>query len=290
MKPRSLITTLFGDYIQYYGWEIWVGSLIKMMEKFGISESSVRGSILRMNKQGLLTVRKDGNKSYYTVTPKGKLRIEEGVKRVYSIGNKKWDGNWRVISYSMPEEMRDLRNQVRKELTWIGFGMLSNSIWVSPNYIDKQVLDMISNYNLEDYTIMFSSSSIITHKSEEIIKKAWDLDELAKDYNCFIQLFQYKYDYFKEKAWEGQLSDEECFIERTRLVHEYRKFLFKDPSFPYDLLPEDWIGIRARELFFNIHQLISVGAVRYFEELFVPAPGNNSKVQREKALSPFSEV
>ncbi|WP_017753415.1 PaaX family transcriptional regulator [Calidifontibacillus oryziterrae] len=290
MKPRSLITTLFGDYIQFYGWEIWVGSLIEMLGKFGISESSVRGAILRMNKQDLLTVRKVGNKSYYTVSPKGKLRIEDGVKRVYSIGNNKWDGNWRIVSYSMPEEMRDLRNQVRKELTWIGFGMLSNSVWISPNYIEKQVMDMISHYKLEDYTVLFSSSTIISHKNEEIIYKAWDLNTLSKEYESFIHEFQGKYDYFKEKAWEGRLSDEECFIERTRLVHEYRKFLFKDPGFPYDLLPADWIGIRAKELFFNIHQLISIGAVRYFETVFVKAPDLDAKVQREKALSPFSDI
>lgn len=289
MKPRSLITTLFGDYIQFYGWEIWVGSLIKFMEKFGISESSVRGAILRMNKQDLLTVRKVGNKSYYSVTPKGKLRIEDGVKRVYSIGNNKWDGNWRIVSYSMPEELRDLRNQVRKELSWIGFGMLSNSVWVSPNYIEKQVMDIIQNYNLEDYIVLFSSSKIVSHRNEDIIQKAWDFNALSKEYESFIARFQDKYDYFKEKAWEGNLSDEECFIERTILVHEYRKFLFQDPGFPNDLLPEDWIGNRARELFFNIHQLISIGAVRYFEEIFVKAPDLDVNVQREHAVNPFSD-
>jgi len=42
MKPRSLMFTLFGEYIQHYGGEVWVGSIVQMMKQVGISESSVR--------------------------------------------------------------------------------------------------------------------------------------------------------------------------------------------------------------------------------------------------------
>lgn len=63
MKPRSLMFTLYGEYIQYYGGEIWVGSLIQLMNAFGISESSVRGAILRMVQKNLLQVRKRGIKA-----------------------------------------------------------------------------------------------------------------------------------------------------------------------------------------------------------------------------------
>jgi phenylacetic acid degradation operon negative regulatory protein len=91
-------------------------------------------------------------------------------------------------------------------------------------------------------------------------------------------------------VWNDSLTDLECFIERTSLVHEYRKFLFKDPGFPLDLLPNDWSGTKARDLFWNIHQLISVRAVRYFEFLFEQAPDRNYDPNREKAINPFSEI
>ncbi len=83
MKPRSLMFTLYGDFIQYYGGEIWIGSLIRMMAEFGISESSVRGATLRMVQQDLLQVRRVGNKSYYSLTEKGKRRIEDGVRSIF---------------------------------------------------------------------------------------------------------------------------------------------------------------------------------------------------------------
>lgn len=289
MKPRSLMFTLFGDYIQYYGGEIWIGSLISLMSHFGISESSVRGATYRMVQQDLIKARKFKNKSFYSLTEVGKRRIKDGVRRVYTIKNHKWDGFWRIMIYSVPEEKRDLRNQIRKELSWTGFGLISNSTWISPNPIEEQILEMIKTYHLEEYTVFFSSSSIVSHDNQDLINKGWQLDEIAEEYNHFIELYSKKYEEIKESSWKETLTDAECFVERTSLVHQYRKFLFKDPIFPYDLLPDNWSGIKARDLFWNIHQFISIGAVRYFESVFEQAPDQNDEPNREKAISPFTK-
>ena len=40
-------------------------------------------------------------------------------------------------------------------------------------------------------------------------------------------------------AADGSTSDEQAFATRSRLVHEWRKFLFRDPGLPRTLLPED---------------------------------------------------
>ncbi len=61
-------------------------------------------------------------------------------------------------------------------------------------------------------------------------------------------------------------------------------------SFPTDLLPSTWKGTEARELFWNIHQLISIPAIRYFESLFEHAPDSTAEPQRDKAINPFDKV
>lgn len=282
--------TLYGEYIQHYGGEIWVGSLIQLMNRFGISESSVRGAILRMVQKNLLEVRKIGNKSYYSVTAQGKRRVDDGVKRVYSAPNPAWDGKWRVFSYSFPEEKRELRNEIRKELTWTGFGMISNSIWISPNPLEDQVMAMIHNYQIEENTVLFNTSEVLSHSSGGIIEKAWDFGQVSENYKGFIDMFSSRFEELREKALNNTLADEECFIERTNIVHEYRKFLFQDPGFPRDLLPDDWIGAKARELFWNIHQLISIPSIRYFESIFEAAPDKDIKPNRGRAINPFIEV
>jgi phenylacetic acid degradation operon negative regulatory protein len=35
LNTRSMIFTLYGDYIRHYGNEIWIGSLIKLLGEFG---------------------------------------------------------------------------------------------------------------------------------------------------------------------------------------------------------------------------------------------------------------
>ncbi|PLR81227.1 PaaX family transcriptional regulator [Bacillus sp. V33-4] len=290
MKPRSSMFTLYGEYIQYYGGEIWVGSLIQLMSQFGVSESSVRGAILRMVQNNLLQVRKIGNKSYYSVTPQGGRRVEDGVKRVYASPSQTWDGQWRILTYSFPEEKRELRNEIRKELNWTGFGMISNSTWVSPNPLEEQVLGMIQTYQIEKYTMLFSSSSVVSHDNQSVIDKGWDLQRISDEYGIFIAKYLPKFDELREKALSNSLTDKECFIERTQIVHEYRKFLFQDPGFPRDLLPKEWSGAKARELFWNIHQLISIPAVRFFESIYEPAPDTDFVPKRHKASNPFEEV
>ena len=64
------------------------------------------------------------------------------------------------------------------------------------------------------------------------------------------------------------LSDEECFIARANLVHEYRKFLFIDPFLPKELLPERWSGNHAALLFNQYYKMLAEPASRFFEEVF----------------------
>lgn len=290
MKPRSLMFTFFGEYIKHYGGEVWMGSLIKMMGHFGISESSLRGAVLRMVQQGFISVRKIGNKSYASLTEKGRRRMEDGLARIYSSRHLNWDGHWRVLIYSIPEERRELRTQIRKELSWTGFGLISPSTWASPNPLEDQVMEMTKTYELEDNTILFKTSSIVSHTNEEIVRKGWDLDAISADYAVFIEKYEKIHSELKEQTWSGSLPEETCFEIRTLLVHEYRKFLFVDPGLPTDLLPDGWNGFTARELFFNLHQLLSVPSTKYFERIFKHAPDTEPVMDRDHAVNPFTGV
>ncbi len=40
---------------------------------------------------------------------------------------------------------------------------------------------------------------------------------------------------------------------QTRLVHEWRRFPFLDPRLPVQLLPENWSGVKAADLFHARH-------------------------------------
>jgi phenylacetic acid degradation operon negative regulatory protein len=52
---------------------------------------------------------------------------------------------------------------------------------------------------------------------------------------------------------------------RSRLVHEWRKFLFRDPGLPRELLPVGWAGEEAAAFFDRETDRLLPGAERYVD-------------------------
>lgn len=263
-----MIFTLYGDYISHYGSKIWIGSLIRLLSEFGHNDQSVRAAISRMNKQDWVQSEKIGNKSYYSLTVRGQKRIDEAAKRIFKLAPEKWDGKWRMFMYTIPEEIRNVRDELRKELVWSGFGMLSSSCWISANKLEKQVYDLIEKYDIESYVDFFIAEYSGPHENNRLVNKSWDIEEINGKYQAFISEYSQKYIIDKNKIQKGNMSDAECFVERTKLVHEYRKFLFVDPGLPEELLPEKWLGNHAAALFSDYYKELAEPSSRFFESVF----------------------
>ncbi|RPF53893.1 phenylacetic acid degradation operon negative regulatory protein PaaX [Aquisalibacillus elongatus] len=267
-NTRSMIFTLYGDYVRHYGNVIWIGSLIGLLKEFGHNEQSVRAAISRMSKQGWVQSEKRGNRSYYSLTEQGKARMEEASRRIYQTAAPHWDGQWRMLIYNIPEHKRNLRDELRKELVWSGFGSLSNSCWITPNPLEEQVHRMIEKYDISDYVTFFKGTYEGMGKAEDLIYQCWDLDEVNDKYSEFIKEYSEKYYIDQHLIEKGSMSDGECFVKCASLVHQYRKFLFIDPHLPEELLPEKWLGNSAQTLFNDYHDLLQPRATRFFEGVF----------------------
>lgn len=268
VNTRSMIFTLYGDYISHYGNEIWIGSLIRLLKEFGHNEQSVRAAISRMGKQGWVESRKVGNKSYYCLTDRGVKRINEAGKRIFKLQPEEWDGQWRMLMYTIPEDKRSIRDELRKEIVWSGFGMLSGGLWISPNRLEKQVQDLIKKYDIAPYVHFFISRYDGPHKNKRLVRECWDLDDINGRYEQFIDYYSKKFIIDKNKIQDGGMSDGDCFAERARLVHEYRKFLFVDPGLPEELLPGKWLGQYAASLFSDYYKALAEPASQFFESVF----------------------
>lgn len=280
MKPRSMIFTIYGDYIRYYGGEIWIGSLIKLLEQFGHTPQSVRAAISRMARQGWIKSRKSGNKSYYSMTEQGLKRLEEAAKRIYKLNSDPWDGKWRILVYTIPEEIRQVRDELRQELVWSGFGMLATSCWVTPLDLQEQVKGIIQRYEVDHYVDFFEAGYKGPQESSQLVQKCWDLQELNERYKQFIDGYRVKYEAHLKAEEQGELEDTDCFVERAKLVHEYRKFLFYDPGLPEELLPNDWLGTEAAQLFRDYYRILAIPANRFFESVYETAPDQQGEASK----------
>ncbi|MFT9849762.1 phenylacetic acid degradation operon negative regulatory protein PaaX [Aneurinibacillus sp. REN35] len=273
MKSQSMLFTIYGEYIRHYGNEIWVGSLTRLMSEFGLTEQAIRAAISRMMKQGWLESRKIGNRSYYKMSTRGKKRLDEAAKRIYKEVSDEWDGKWRIVCYNIPEEKRGLRDKLRKELSWMGFGMLANSTWISPHNLINRVKDISELYDINEHIEFFDCDHFGWSTPEQLVKRCWDLNEINDKYQEFVKEYSPRFNELKQRIENAdKIQDSYCFVEKTILVHEYRKFLFIDPNLPEVLLPDFWVGKEADRLFRNYYQLLNEGAIRFFHANFEVAP------------------
>lgn len=267
-NTQSMIFTIYGDYIRNYGSKIWIGSLIRLLKEFGHNEQGVRVAVSRMVKQGWIQSERQGNKSYYFLTDRGVQRMDEAANRIYKMKRNEWDGKWRILMYTIPEDKRQLRDDLRKELLWSGFGSFSSGCWISPNDLEKQINRLIEKYDIDEYVDFFISEYKGPKENQSLVEKSWQLEEIENKYEEFIEKYSKQFIVHQSIISRGEMSDADCFVERTNLVHEYRKFLFIDPGLPKELLPSKWNGNHAALLFSQYYQVLAEPASRFFESVF----------------------
>ena len=273
VRPQAMLFTLYGDYIQHRGDEIWVGTLIKLFNQFGLSEQAIRSALSRMSQKGWLKVRRVHNKSYYGLTDKDKRLLSEGAELIYHGRQDHWDGKWHLLTYSIPEEKRDTRNLLRKRLSWLGYGMLSNATWMCPRDVGAELKELIDSLDIEQYVEIFTATHKGFSEGKELVARCWDLDSINREYARFLDKYKPRLEMFNSKVRDGDhIESSECFVERFMLIHEYRKFPFIDPELPIELLPGGWLGGESAALFREYHRLLADKANQFFDSVFEKAP------------------
>jgi phenylacetic acid degradation operon negative regulatory protein len=269
MQARSLLFDLWGDYIQYVGGEAWTSTLARYLGEFGISEPTLRQALSRMTRQGWLQTRRVASRSCYSLTQRGQWRIVEASRRVYHPADRPWDGQWRILTYSIPEAMRAKRDELRRELAWTGLAALTPGTWISPNPLEEAIAELIHRYAIEPYVATFRSGHNGPGSPQELVRRCWDLAAIQASYERFIAQWAPRLEQYERSP---HLPDDRCFVTKIELVHDYRKFLFVDPGLPQELLPAGWQGLDARRLFQQYYALLEPGARRFMDAAFEPIP------------------
>jgi len=267
-KPRSAMFTLFGDYIHHRNGEIGIGSLIKIFGNFGLSEQAVRSAVSRMCHAGLLESRRKGLKSYYSLTKEGNNLLAAGAKRIFERRANRWDGIWYMVVYFIPEQRRDARDRLRRELGLLGFGSLSDATWISPNNHLQEVAEIAENLDIMDCIQVFQAKHSGYSDPKKLVERCWDLNMIHQKYADFVDKYQPKMETHLERLGNGEnIQASDCFVERFNLIHEYRKLPYFDPDLPAELLPKKWLRLKAASLFQEYHDLLNEKATEYFKSI-----------------------
>jgi phenylacetic acid degradation operon negative regulatory protein len=264
VKPRSWLFDLFGDYVEHRDRELWTGNIIALAAEFDLTERAIRSALLRLQRDGWIDVRRAGTRSYYGLTDGGRELIDRGRERIMRGPEHDWDERWVVLMYTIPESRRDLRDRLRAELSWLGFGGLGSGLFVSPHDRQDELAAVARRHGLEQHITVFRAEHVWPGDNRALAARCWDLQAINASYAAFQQTF-------RPYADGKRLTDRECLVVRFRLINGYRRFPFVDPGLPSDLLPEDWLGFAAADLFHTLHARLAPGANRHFDRMTATA-------------------
>jgi len=259
IRGGSLLITIFGDSIAPRGGATTLGSLIGLAHPFGLTERLVRTSVARLAVDGWLVARRDGRRSEYRITPTGRDRFAAATRRIYSAIPDSWNGHWTLLLLPPPNGSR--RQDIRDELRWLGFGQISPGAFAHPNWSVEEARAGLKDVEGASEGVLLKSSSEGSEADRRLVAAGWDLGDLTRRYQRFVETFTPVANAIRANAAAG--SDEAAFVIRTLLIHEYRKIHLQDPLLPPALLPADWVGAAAYDLTRRLYSAVFHAAERY---------------------------
>ncbi|MCP5269318.1 MAG: phenylacetic acid degradation operon negative regulatory protein PaaX [Zoogloeaceae bacterium] len=248
LRANSLIITLYGDAILPHGGAALLGSLIKLISPLGIKERAVRTSVFRLVQEGWLEATPIGRRSEYRLTDIGRSRIHHAYHRIYDTPDKPWNGQWQIAIIPEGKLPPDKREALRSDLQWDGYGTIAPGVLAQPSDDTQRLHEILKQTESNDSVLMMSAQTqdgIAGKALQAMVQQCWKLDQLAENYERFIEHFK------PVKAWLSEnktQNPEQHFVIRTLLIHEFRRVQLRDPQLPERLLTKKWPGNAARAL------------------------------------------
>jgi phenylacetic acid degradation operon negative regulatory protein len=262
-RLRHLIVTVYGLYGRSDGGWLSVAALIRLLGDLGVDEPAVRSAISRLKRRGILQARRHEGAAGYRLSPEALAILREGDARIFRRQRGTLADGWLLAVFSVPESQRHRRHVLRSELTRLGFGMVAPGVWIVPAHLQDATAETLRRLELDSYADLFRADHRAFGDLAGKIRLWWDLDELERRYQAFIEAHGPAL-----RRWQrGAPAGREAFTDYVRVLTDWRRLPYLDPGLPAELLPDGWIGIRAAEDFFALRSLLEEPARGYVQQV-----------------------
>jgi phenylacetic acid degradation operon negative regulatory protein len=255
-SARSVLFTVLGELVLPTGGEAWTHAFIDVFGRLGVEEKAARQALMRTAADNWLSSERFGRRTVWRLTPVAERLLRDGTERIFGFAAvaEDWDGRWTIVIARTPETERAARHMIRTRLRWAGFGNVAPGVWISPRSDrDDEVREILDEAGLPDgylFTSQYQGGSPLA----AMVGHAWDLDDLARSYEEFIQAF-------------STAVTPDPLARVIDLVHAWRRFPWIDPGLPARFLPAPWSGTAAAELFARRHAEWAGEAIAEWKQL-----------------------
>ncbi|MFE9771702.1 PaaX family transcriptional regulator C-terminal domain-containing protein [Streptomyces sp. NPDC005931] len=249
--PRSLIITLYGAYGRFVPGPVPVAELIRLLAAVGVDAPSVRSSVSRLKRRGLLVpARTDRGAAGYELSRDARQLLEDGDRRIYA-GEPPEDEGWVLAVFSVPESERQKRHVLRSRLSDLGFGTAAPGVWVAPARLYEETRHTLQRLRLDGYVEFFRGEHLGYTPTADAVARWWDLAGIAKEHEAFLDRHERVL-----HAWERRADTpaEEAYRDYLLALDSWRHLPYADPGLPARLLPGNWPGARSAAVFRGLHE------------------------------------
>ncbi|CCH85830.1 Phenylacetic acid-responsive transcriptional repressor [Modestobacter italicus] len=230
-RPQSLLLSFFGALVVDADLPPLPSvTLLDLLADLGVTEAAARATLKRMTQRGLLTRGQVGRTAEYALTPLAEDVLRRATERVTSPAPFEHpEGEWTLLSYSVPESRRDLRHRVRSRLTWAGFGGLRDGLWIAPGTVD--VVAVLGRSDLADVAGLadaFAARPLPGTDVHRLVHRAWDVPAVRAAHTWFID------------TWSRPPRVAGSLAQLTLLGADWLSLLRTDPGLPASQLGPAW--------------------------------------------------
>lgn len=154
---------------------------LQMLKMFGLGganyqRKSVYNALRRLQKQRLVEIIEQGEKTIIKITEAGKKKLllynfeEMEIKKP-----RKWDGKWRIVGFDIPEKKKWAREALRNKIRELGFMTLQKSFFVFPYDCRKEIEFIGEVFEVYKHIVYIEAMSINNKIYEGFLKEQFGL-------------------------------------------------------------------------------------------------------------------
>lgn len=256
-EPQHLLLALLGDYWFERQEPVPSAAMLELLTRFGIKESSARQAMRRLALKGHLVHYRNGRTTSYGFPERSERVIRSRLRNVIGFGQDgpSWNECFTVVVFSIPEEHRDLRRELRTQLLSLGFGNLHDAVWISPHDQREQALALLNELEVSRGSVFYGPQSG-TRDAVTMVSEAFDTQYIRELYEEFIK------EYGPLVGQEAPVKD--SLVSRALMVNKWLTLRTVDPNLPLELLSPDWPRSRAHGIFLALYDRLGPAAADEF--------------------------
>lgn len=205
----------------------------------GLADQPVRLAIRRMVSSGDVEQIGRGRAGSLRLTSAGRRRLERdrqslALASAQDGGDAPWDGRWRLIAVTTPENKRAVRDMLRRQLYEVGAVAISTGLYVSPHDLIPELPDAVGPYlstaTTDDLDVRGSSDP------KTIAEELWPSQPIVAAYATLEEAL----------CADTSNTDVPVVVRMLRLAEALEQAIREDPLLPLELRRAPWSPSQTR--------------------------------------------